>query len=334
MWEHRNAWRNWTKDCARNGHDRTNRIGRSCSSDNNAGMTTNLNTLARDYERVACAIRYLERNAEDQPELEHIAAHVGLSSAHFQRLFSRWAGISPKRFLQYLTLRHTRQILRESNQSLLDTTHQAGLSSVSRLHDLYLHCEAMTPAEYRTLGAGLTVSYGVHPTPFGHCLIGLTERGLCNLQFIDDGEEQALGMISRNWPNATLRSDVKRTRELSERLFCPLRHPEKPLYAMVRGTPFQLKVWEALLQIPLGQIVSYQAVARSIQRPQSARAVANAIANNPLHFLIPCHRVIQSSGNPGGYRAGSVRKKALLGWEAAKRERDADLRAHGFRATA
>lgn len=280
-------------------------------------MKTNLDALAKDYERIAAAIRYLDTYNEQQPALEEVADHIGLSSSHFQRLFSRWAGISPKRFLQYLTLKHTRQILRDSGHSLLDTTHIAGLSSVSRLHDLYVQCEAMTPAEYRALGGGLTIHYGIHPTPFGPCLIGVTDRGLCNLLFIYESEQSTIAAMQRSWPKAAFAFDPERTRAMSKRIFS-MAEINQPLYTLIKGTPFQLKVWEALLHIPIGQVTSYQQVAKAIHHPKATRAVANAVANNPLHFLIPCHRVIQSSGVLGGYRAGVLRKKLLLGWEAAK----------------
>jgi len=283
-------------------------------------MKNNLHCQARDYNRIAHAIHYLEDHVEDQPELDDLAAHVGLSTSHLQRVFSRWAGISPKRFLQFLTLRHSRQILRESGQNLLDTTHSSGLSSVSRLHDLYLRCEAMTPAEYRASGRGITIDYGVHPTPFGQCVIGLTDRGLCGFLFVKDNAEQTLHALQRNWKNAKFRNDDQRTKAVCREIFSASGTPGQPLCALIKGTSFQIKVWEALLNIPMGEIVSYQFVAENIDQPKSTRAVANAIASNPLHYLIPCHRVIQSNGMPGGYRAGPLRKKILLGWEAAQME--------------
>ena len=285
----------------------------------NSTMKTNLNSLARDYDRVESAIHYLEAHVEDQPELEDVADHVGLSTTHFQRVFSRWAGISPKRFLQYLTLRYTREALRQSEQSLLETTFSSGLSSVSRLHDLYVHCEAMTPAEYRTAGRGLEVHYGVQPTPFGRCVIGLTERGLCGLQFVQaDDERQAVDALKKNWSFATFNEDDKRTRAVCDQIFSYANSSDQPLYTLIKGTPFQLKVWEALLSIPGGRVASYNTVADSIGQPGAARAVANAIASNPLHYLIPCHRVIRNTGALGGYRGGMVRKRILLGWEAAQ----------------
>lgn len=281
-------------------------------------MNKRLLDLSNDYARVAAAIKYLEAHYEDQPELEQVAAHVSLSPSHFQRLFSRWAGISPKRFLQYLTLKHTRKMLRESDLSMLDTTHSAGLSSVSRLHDLYLQCEAVTPAQYREAGLGMTVCYSIQPSPFGACVIGAVDRGLCHLRFVGESEEKSIEEMKRNWPHATFELDVGQTQKLCARIFDPVRRLDEPLYAVVKGTPFQMKVWEALLKIPMGEVVSYQTIACDIARPKASRAVANAIANNPLHYLIPCHRVIRSSGDLGGYRGGLLRKKAMLGWEAAK----------------
>lgn len=283
-------------------------------------MNKNLHTLAKDYERIACAIQYLDNHFDDQPALADVAGHVGLSASHFQRMFSRWAGISPKRFLQYLTLQRTRRMLRDSDQSLLDTTYTAGMSSVSRLHDLYLHCEAMTPAEYRALGQGLVIHYGVHPTPFGRCLIGVTDRGVCAVQFVHEGDARAVSDLIDAWPRARVEPDLERTGPACRRIFDPVRRLDQPLYTLIKGTPFQIKVWEALLDIPMGQVTSYQTVAQRIHHPSASRAVANAVASNPLHFVIPCHRVIQASGMTGGYKGGPVRKKAIIGWEAARVE--------------
>lgn len=281
-------------------------------------MKNNLQTLSKDYERIACAIGYLESNSEEQPELNEVARQVGLSASHFQRLFSRWAGISPKRFLQYLTLNHTKQVLRDCDENLLDTTYGAGLSSISRLHDLYVQCESMTPAEYRAMGEGLTIHYGFHPTPFGECLIGTTSRGLCGFLFVHQSRDETMQAMVHNWERAAFSEDKHRTQPLCDLIFASVGSLDKPLYLLVKGTPFQIKVWEALLRIPRGAITSYQNVAASIEHPRSYRAVANAVANNPLHYVIPCHRVIQNSGTLGGYRAGPLRKKIILGWEAAQ----------------
>jgi AraC family transcriptional regulator of adaptative response/methylated-DNA-[protein]-cysteine methyltransferase len=281
-------------------------------------MNTSLNTLARDYDRVESAIRYLEAHLEEQPELYEVAEHVGLSTTHFQRVFSRWAGISPKRFLQFLTLKYTRTLLRQSERTLLDATLSSGLSSVSRLHDLYVQCEAMTPAEYRTEGKDLTITYGVQPTPFGRCVIGLTDRGLCGLLFVCGSEQRTIDALLKNWRRASFARDDHHTRSYTDQIFSFSGASRQPLYTLIKGTPFQLKVWEALIGIPSGRVMSYSDVARGIGRPGASRAVANAVASNPLHYLIPCHRVIRSSGTPGGYRAGEVRKRILLAWEAAR----------------
>ena len=288
-------------------------------------MKNNLQTLSRDYERIACAIDYLENHSVAQPELDEVARQVGLSASHFQRLFSRWAGISPKRFLQYVTLNHTKQVLRDCDENLLSTTYGAGLSSISRLHDLYVQCESMTPAEYRAMGEGLTIHYGFHPTPFGECLIGTTTRGLCGLLFVHESPDETMEAMARNWEKATFIEDNRRTQTLCDHVFSSVGSLDKPLYLLIKGTPFQIKVWEALLNIPRGAMTSYQNVAESIDHPKSYRAVANAVANNPLHYLIPCHRVIQSSGTLGGYRAGPLRKKIILGWEAAQTWNGADV---------
>jgi len=288
-------------------------------------MNRQLSALSRDYERIAAAIRFIDENSLSQPELQSVADHIGLSSTHFQRLFSRWAGISPKRFLQYVTLAHTRQLLTESNGSTLDTSLAAGLSSVSRLHDLYIQCEAMSPAEYRAGGAGLTIYTGIHPTPFGDCLVALTERGLCGLLFVYRSAELELNALRQRWPGARFDRDHERTGEVCAQIFRPLQRQDQPLFMLVKGTPFQLKVWEALLHIPMGEVTTYQSVAQDIEHASATRAVANAVANNPLHFLIPCHRVIRASGALGGYRAGTTRKRALLAWETIKHRDHANV---------
>ncbi len=282
------------------------------------GKPNDFNRSARDYARIETAIRYLERHRVRQPDLTQLAAHLGLSEGHLQRLFSRWAGISPKRFLQFLTLEHTKTLLRNTS-STLDAAHAAGLSSTSRLHDLYVECESMTPGEYRRLGAGLEIRFAFHHTPFGESLVATTDRGLCALMFVNrDGHQNALETLRRNWPQAKLTEDPGATFAPIHRVFAHGGGHQRPLYLLVKGTNFQINVWEALLRIPPGQLVSYQAVARRLGAPQASRAVASAVARNPLHFLIPCHRVIRSIGDFGGYQGGSARKMALHGWEAAR----------------
>jgi AraC family transcriptional regulator of adaptative response/methylated-DNA-[protein]-cysteine methyltransferase len=278
--------------------------------------------LSEDYLRVERIIGFLEANFQDQPSLEEVARSAGLSEFHFQRLFSRWVGISPKRFLQFLTKEYAKSLL-ESSRDVLDVSLSAGLSGPGRLHDLFVNCEAVTPGEYRRRGEGITIRYGIHPSPFGACGLAVTERGICALRFVreKDGEtdEQWLG---RKWPRAELVRDQKATGSLAARIFAfPSDSPPAPLHLFVRGTNFQIKVWEALLKIPLGAAVSYEDVARHIGMPDSSRAVGNAVGANPIPFLIPCHRVIKKIGEFGNYGEGPERKKAILGWEAALKER-------------
>ena len=277
---------------------------------------------AKDYQRIEQAIRNLEHMAVRQPDLKQLAASLKLSESHFQRLFSRWAGVSPKRFLQFLTLDYAKSVLTKS-ENLMNVTLEAGLSSVSRLHDLFMECEAVTPGEYRNRGKGLSIRYGFHPSPFGECLLAATSRGICGLTFIQNGNRLlALEALSRRWGQARLTANSNLTRPLLESTFSTKGNYRKPVYLLVKGTNFQIKVGEALLRIPTGAMVSYNEVARHLGMPQASRAVANAIADNPIHYLIPCHRVIQRLGTFGGYQGGPERKKALIGWEAALQERD------------
>ncbi len=281
-----------------------------------------LEQLSQDYRTVEKAIAFLERHYAEQPDLKAVAESVHLSEYHFQRLFTRWVGISPKRFLQYLTKEHAKTLLEES-ESVLDTAYQAGLSSPGRLHDLFVTCEAVTPGDYKAHGEDLEIVYGFHPTPFGECLLALTERGICDLVFVH-GEDRkgALEILKRRWTKATLKEDAAPTRTVVEQIFTWLGGGEaKPLALHLRGTNFQIKVWEALMRIPSGTVVSYQDIAVSIGMPKAARAVSNAVARNPIPVIIPCHRVIRKLGAFGGYRWGRERKKALLGWEAARAEK-------------
>ncbi len=285
--------------------------------------------MAEDYQRIEQAIRYLEAHHERQPSLREVAESVALSEYHFQRLFTRWVGISPKRFLQYLTKEHVKALLAQSGD-LLTVTYQAGLSSPGRLHDLFVNAEAVTPGEYKSRGEGLEIAYGFHPTPFGECLLAATERGISNLIFLPDGSPQgALAELRKAWGKASLREDASRTQaaaeQVSQALLGGRRCRWRPLGAALglhlRGTNFQLKVWEALLRIPEGALVSYDELAAWIGEPGAARAVGNAVGRNPIPLLIPCHRVIRKSGDFGGYRWGLPRKKAILGWEMAKTSR-------------
>jgi len=277
--------------------------------------------LAEDYGRIERAIRFLEREAPRQPSLGEIAADSGLSEFHFQRLFSRWVGISPKRFLQYLTKEHAKRLLAGS-ANLLEVSWDAGLSGPGRLHDLFVTCEAVTPAEYRSGGEGVRIGYGFHPTPFGPCLLAVTERGICGLSFVLEGNAESLRRaLAKRWPRADLRSEPERTAPLVPRIFpsANLRGAgQEPLHLFVRGTNFQLQVWQALLRIPGGAAASYADIARAIGQPKAARAVGGAVGDNPISFLIPCHRVLRKAGEFGHYGGGPQRKKAILGWESAR----------------
>ena len=277
-----------------------------------------LRQRARDYETVEAAILFLEKNRHRQPKLEEIAAAAGLSEFHFQRLFSRWVGISPKRFLQFLTKEHAKKLI-EGSESLLGAALDAGLSGPGRLHDLFVSCEAVTPGQYRRRGEGLEIAYGFHPSPFGDCLLGITNRGICWLSFVQEQRrDDLLDEMARHWEKASLDHDPKRTEVLMERIFTvPATDKSTPLYLYVKGTNFQIKVWEALLKIPLGRAVTYEDIAAHIGMPKAARAVGNAVGDNPIPFLIPCHRVIRKMGAFGYYGGGPARKKAILGWEAA-----------------
>jgi len=273
--------------------------------------------LSEDYARIEQAIRYIETNAQRQPNLQELAAEIGLSEYHFQRLFTRWAGISPKRFLQFLTREHAKELLARSG-NLLEATYAAGLSGPGRLHDLFVQTEAVTPGEYKSKGAGVDITYGFHPSPFGECLLALTERGICFLAFVENNRSTALDQLRGTWPNARLSESPSRTAPVVERIFSP--NHAVPILVHLRGTNFQIKVWEALLRLQPGDVTSYQALAEQIGLPGAARAIGNAVAHNPLAYLIPCHRVLQKTGHFGNYRYGSSRKKAILGWEMAQAE--------------
>jgi AraC family transcriptional regulator of adaptative response/methylated-DNA-[protein]-cysteine methyltransferase len=289
-------------------------------------MQTDFRQSSEDYLRIEQAILYLESNYKEQPELGEVAANIGLSEYHFQRLFTRWAGVSPKRFIQFLTKEGAKNLLDQS-ENLLDTTHQVGLSSLGRLHDLFVTAEAVTPGEYKSRGAGVTIRYGVHPTPFGKCLIATTERGICHLSFVQTGEARrtaavrtsegdAIDNLVADWKQANMIEDHQATVKLIEPIF-DLRYSQrgKPLNVHLRGTNFQLKVWEALLQIPAGEVTTYAGIASRIGNPNATRAVGTAVGHNPIAVLIPCHRVIRKVGDFGNYRYGALRKKALLARE-------------------
>jgi AraC family transcriptional regulator of adaptative response/methylated-DNA-[protein]-cysteine methyltransferase len=276
-------------------------------------MTMPANTMNSDYARMERAIRYLDATRAEQPELADVAKHVGLSAAHFQRMFTRWAGISPKRFLQHRTAQVVKRLLRE-NHSTLDAGYEAGLSGPSRVHDLIVNAEAVSPGEYQRAGEGVVVKFGFHPSPFGECLIAVTQRGICHLAFVHPVPRgDALERLRHDWPRAELRADQNATREAMGRAFPNGASAKRsPLSLHIKGTNFQLKVWEALLKIPDGAVTTYGDIAAALHAPSASRAVGSAVGSNPVSWLIPCHRVIRASGELGGYAWGIERKKVML----------------------
>lgn len=274
-----------------------------------------------DYDRIASAMAYLVDRATDQPSLEEIAAHVHLSPYHFQRMFCRWAGTTPKRFLQALTLERSKELLDES-RSLLEVSHKLGLSGSSRLHDHFVQLEAITPGEYKNRGKHVRIEYGVHPTPLGSMFVAITQRGVCRAEFMDFNDiEELLDDMRNAWPFSSIGESVASTRHVIDAFFgsgTAFKHG--PLSIHVAGTNFQIAVWRALLKIPPGAVVSYAQVATALGAPRSARAVGNAIGANPVALLIPCHRVIQQSGALGGYRWGPTKKLMVQTWERMRDE--------------
>ncbi|HCT5134583.1 TPA: methylated-DNA--[protein]-cysteine S-methyltransferase [Aeromonas hydrophila] len=273
-----------------------------------------------DYARIADAIRFIASQVARQPTLDEIAAHVHLSPFHFQRLFSRWAGVTPKRYLQVLTLERAKALLQES-RPLLEVADTLGLSSGSRLYDHFVQLEAVTPGEYKQRGAGLVIDHGVHDTPFGQAFVALTSRGVCNFSFLDEKAPEApLAALAQSWPEAELREAPSRTRGIIHTMFDGSKTPDRPISLHVSGTNFQISVWRALLQIPPAKVVSYAQVASAVGNPKAARAVGLAVGANPVALMIPCHRVIQQNGRLGGYHWGETRKQAIHAWEAARYE--------------
>ncbi|WP_429078889.1 bifunctional transcriptional activator/DNA repair enzyme AdaA [Aeromonas veronii] len=273
-----------------------------------------------DYARIADAIRFIASQVERQPTLDEIAAHVHLSPFHFQRLFSRWAGVTPKRYLQVLTLERAKALLQES-RPLLEVADTLGLSSGSRLYDHFVQLEAVTPGEYKQRGAGLVIDHGVHDTPFGQAFVALTPRGVCNFSFLDEKPPEApLAALAHSWPEAELREAPSRTQNVINTMFDGSKAPDRPISLHVSGTNFQISVWRALLQIPPAKVVSYAQVASAVGNPKAARAVGLAVGANPVALMIPCHRVIQQNGKLGGYHWGETRKQAIHAWEAARYE--------------
>lgn len=270
-----------------------------------------------DYERVRQALDYLSQNWREQPSLDKIAAEMQLSPQHFQKLFTRWAGISPKEFLQALTLDHAKSMLANA-ANVLDATYESGLSSPGRLHDLFVTYEAVSPGEFKSRGEGITIKYGWVPSPFGQALVMATERGLTGLAFADIGsEDKVFEDMSARLPRANYVEDSQNAARLARGIFQNL-HGEQPLRLHLIGSNFEIKVWETLLKIPVGGATTYSDIARAIQNPKAVRAVGSAVGRNPISFVVPCHRVLGKSGNLCGYHWGLTRKKAILGWERGK----------------
>ena len=270
-----------------------------------------------DYERVANVIRFLDRHHTEQPDLHQLASAAGLSPFHFHRLFSAWAGVTPKDFLQCLTLEHVKHLLRNGD-NVFDAALNAGLSGPGRLHDLCATLEAASPGEMKNGGAGMQIEYGFAETPFGQALIAETKRGICHLSFVDGpGRNSARNLLTSQWPNAKLNRNDARIAELSAKIFTQVRNrASRPtLRAFVRGTPFQLRVWRALLRVPSGSLTTYGRLAQAIGQSQAARAVGSAVGANPIAFIIPCHRVIRETGALGNYHWDPIRKRAIVGWE-------------------
>lgn len=274
--------------------------------------------LIRDYARIERAIAYLDDHFREQPQLGEVAEAAGLSEYHFQRLFRRWAGVSPKRFLQFITVQHAKAALREG-QSVLHAALDTGLSGPGRLHDHFVSLAAVTPGEYRTRGDELVIRYGVHPCVFGHCFVAATDRGICRLEFLDASDDSdAVERLSSAWTAANLLRDRHGTRPIVDRIFRSAPNQQECIPLAVRGTNFQVQVWRALLRIPPGTLASYREIARSIGHAGAERAVGRAVGLNPVAYLIPCHRVIRQTGAFGNYRWGAARKKVMLGWEGSR----------------
>ncbi len=279
--------------------------------------TSKLAAASDDYRIVKQVIEFLTENWREQPSLETVAAELGMEPTRLQKLFTRWAGLSPKAFLQAVTLDHARGLLAQS-ATVLDTTYEVGLSGPGRLHDLFVTHEAVTPGIYRARGEGLTIRYGFHPSPFGRALVMATEYGLAGLAFSDDeGDEAALADMTRRWPRAEYVLDQRATAPLAGRVFDPRKwSADTPLRVVLIGSDFEIRVWETLLKVPFGRATTYSEVARRIGRPSAPRAVGAAVGRNPISFVVPCHRVIGRSGGLTGYHWGLTRKRAILGWEA------------------
>lgn len=270
-----------------------------------------------NYNRIAEAINYIQQNFTEQPTLDEIAKEVHLSPYHFQRLFTEWAGVSPKKFLQYISLQHAKQILNNTQSTLFDTAYQTGLSGTGRLHDLFVKIEGMTPGEYKNKGENLSINYSYEESLFGKILVASTTKGICYMGFSDE-KNIAFSELEKRFPKANF---IQQTDEIQQNALLIYTQDWSKINQIklhLKGTDFQLKVWEALLKIPMGNLATYGNIAKEIQKPKASRAVGTAIGSNPIAYLIPCHRVIQSTGIFGGYMWGTIRKTAIIGWEASK----------------
>jgi len=273
-----------------------------------------------NYSRIAEAIGYIRDNFKTQPSLDEIADKVAMSPYHFQRMFTDWAGVSPKKFLQFLTVEHAKKLLKEDQASLFDTAIETGLSGTGRLHDLFINIEGMTPGEYKNGGENLIINYSYAESPFGNMLVASTSKGICHMAFADDPKE-AFKELKSKFPNATYNQVVDLMQQNVLYIFTHDWSKLNDVKLHLKGTEFQLKVWETLLKIPMGKLTTYGNIAKQIQLPKASRAVGTAVGDNPVAFLIPCHRIIQSTGVIGDYHWGSVRKSAIIGWEAARMDK-------------
>jgi AraC family transcriptional regulator of adaptative response/methylated-DNA-[protein]-cysteine methyltransferase len=270
-----------------------------------------------NFERITQAISYLKDNFKEQPNLDEVAEKIHLSPFHFQKMFTDWAGVSPKKFVQYLSIEHAKKLLINTSSTLFDAAYETGLSGTGRLHDLFVNIEGMTPGEYKNGGENLIINYSFSETPFGKILAASTTKGICHLAFADN-EEEAFGILKQKFPNAAYHQITDLIQQQALHAFSHGPSDTDKIKLHLKGTPFQLKVWEALLSVPMGDLTTYGAIARRIESPNASRAVGTAVGDNPVAFIIPCHRIIQSSGILGNYHWGSSRKAAMIGWEAAK----------------
>jgi AraC family transcriptional regulator of adaptative response/methylated-DNA-[protein]-cysteine methyltransferase len=270
-----------------------------------------------NFNRVAEAIDFIQKNFKSQPKLEEVAQQIHVSPFHFQRIFTEWAGTSPKKFLQYISVEYAKKVLKDNNASLFETAMETGLSGTSRLHDLFINIEGMTPGEYKNGGENLNINYSFAETPFGNIIVASTAKGICHIAFADD-ETKALHALIVKFPNANFKQMTDLIQQNALFIFTHDWNKLNEIKLHLKGTDFQIKVWETLLKIPMGKLTTYGNIASHIQKPKASRAVGTAIGDNPVAFLIPCHRVIQSTGTFGGYHWGSTRKTAMIGWEAAQ----------------